>query len=219
MKRITSAILVVMMAVGLMMLPALARAQGDPIDAFKEFGQHYMAKDWDAVWGMMEDSTKQSFSHLLLFGLALGAMADADIQERVEAEFGPLLEDDKAQFTKEHFATLMGMLEEVEMGEDDPQDVFTSIEIREVRREGDKAILMAGKDGDENEVIMMLQDGSWKLFIPDPFAELAKEMEGEEGEEGEKGEEAVKAEGDDGGTLTTPQKAMRKYFQKYQQGN
>lgn len=164
----------VILAMCLLMTPFYALASGSPVEAFKKLGQAAIDKDWGAFWDGCEKTTKQTMARIFLFGLALGSMEKPEIQERMEKEFGHLKDNPKADVDKATFIKIMTLVGELDDDDVDPSDYFASAKIVEKERKENKAILtVTSADKKPEEITMVLEDGQWKFYMPNPFEQGA----------------------------------------------
>ena len=154
---------------------ALAQKGDTPVEAFKRMAQAALEKDYGGIWDVLSIETRQVMGKMMFHDLAMSTAQDQILQQKMEVEL-PHLENagPDAKFTREDFVKIIKMLSEI--GEN-PIGSYPSLEVKELRREGDKkAIILASAPGeDPEEVTMVLEEGKWRCWIPDPFEEVVKE--------------------------------------------
>ncbi|MEW6266039.1 MAG: hypothetical protein AB1641_23445 [Thermodesulfobacteriota bacterium] len=169
--------------IGVMTVLILALASGsvlakdDPVTAFKKLGELAGKKDWGGFWDGCEKSTQQTMGKLFLFVVSLGSLDKPDLQAKLQKEFGEINPEAETKITKAQFISLMKLLDEMGKDAGSPEEGFQSDEVVEKERKGDRAILSVKtqKDKPPEDIIMVLEDGAWKFFMPDPFKDMAKD--------------------------------------------
>lgn len=139
------------------------------VDAYLDLEKAWSDKKWDKVWEGFESESQQVLSASLAMVIGFSAMADETFQNKIEKELAFLNTLDESRgFEKDHFVKMMVFIDE--NFEKDP-GIIEAGDIVEKEASEKRALLISTKqNGETEEIVMVKEDGRWKMFLDNPFA-------------------------------------------------
>ena len=147
----------------------LACGSKTPTDAYKEIEKAWSDKNWSKAWDGVQSESQQVLCASIAMVIGFSAMADESMQAKIEKELTFLESFDESKgFEKNHFVKMMVFIDE--NFENDP-GIIQPVDIVE-KEAGEKRALLISKrhNGETEEIVMVKEDGKWKMFLDNPFA-------------------------------------------------